>query len=393
MSYEYDDDLNNENWNDEIVEDLKALDYQSIVVYSRDWTIETIFNQIRQGNIDLDPKFQRRNAWNEEKRSRLIESLVLGLPVPEIVLAEHPTKRKSFIVIDGKQRLLTIAGFLDPENIAYWKTGKLSTLTQYKDLNGKTYKDISTDPHYSDVKREFDNADIRCTVISNYKDTDILYDIFYRLNTGSVPLSTQELRQVLNKGKFAEYLIEITESLQPIHTIMGLKGPDTRLRDIEIILRYISIYLYGEVYRGNLKTFLDDTMAVTTTNWETINTDIYDIYDHFNLGIKRLIDVFGERKVGRKYINGKFESRFNKALFEVQVYYFSKLTNEDIMSNESKDALVKNFEELCQNYLFRQSIESSTKNMTQYYNRFQLYRDYINSTLNKQLEEIPVPKE
>src|SRR5262245_43129578 len=94
------------DWNDEIAQDLKPEDLSGLVVYSRDWTIETINNQIAQDNIDLNPKFQRRNAWNDDRRSKLVESLIAGLPVPEIVLAENPLKPKSFIVIDGKQRLL-----------------------------------------------------------------------------------------------------------------------------------------------------------------------------------------------------------------------------------------------------------------------------------------------
>jgi hypothetical protein len=85
------------------------------VVYSRDWTVGTILAQIEQGNIDLNPNFQRRNAWNDEKRSRLIESLIIGVPIPEIVLAEDRERRKSFIVIDGKQRLLSILGYVHPE--------------------------------------------------------------------------------------------------------------------------------------------------------------------------------------------------------------------------------------------------------------------------------------
>ncbi len=111
-----------EDWNKEIIEDikLKTKDVTDLVVYSRDWTVETIENQIKKGNINLNPKFQRRNAWNDERRSKLIESLIIGIPVPEIVLAEDVTKKKSFIIIDGKQRLLTIAGFMN-HSIKYWE--------------------------------------------------------------------------------------------------------------------------------------------------------------------------------------------------------------------------------------------------------------------------------
>ena len=76
--------------NIEIGEDTEISKDTEIVVYSRDWTFETVFNQIKQGNIELEPKFQRRNAWKDDKKSKLIESFILNLPVPEIVLAEHP---------------------------------------------------------------------------------------------------------------------------------------------------------------------------------------------------------------------------------------------------------------------------------------------------------------
>ena len=180
-------------------EDIQAVDVSDVVVYARDWTIETIFNQINIGNIDLNPKFQRRNAWNDDKRSKLIESIIMGYPVPEIVLAENPNKKRSFIVIDGKQRLLTLAGFIDNNKYKYWDRPVLKGLKVLKELNKLKYVDLD-----EKSKREFDNSSLRCTVITNFKDIQILYDIFYRLNSGSESLSTQELRQALNKGEFAD---------------------------------------------------------------------------------------------------------------------------------------------------------------------------------------------
>lgn len=105
--------------NEEVYQELDDIgqtnEKANLIVFSRDWTVATILNQIEQGNIDLNPGFQRRNAWNDKKRSKLIESIMIGYPIPEIVLAEDKNKRNSFIVIDGKQRLLTIAGFKNPE--------------------------------------------------------------------------------------------------------------------------------------------------------------------------------------------------------------------------------------------------------------------------------------
>ncbi|MBA4211225.1 MAG: hypothetical protein C0454_16995, partial [Parvibaculum sp.] len=237
-----------EGWNDDIAEDLSPGDFRDLVVFSRDWTVETVVSQIRKGNIDVEPDFQRRNAWNDGKRSLLIESLILGIPVPEIVLATAPDNPKSFIVIDGKQRLLAILGFIDPDFAASWDKPRLQGLQVRVDLNGKTYEAISKDD--LDDGRLL-NADVRCAVISNYAADDVLYHIFYRLNTGSVPLSTQELRQSLNKGPFSKLLAQTTDHVRPIHEVLRLSSPDKRLRDAEILLRFIAFHIYGDRYRGN----------------------------------------------------------------------------------------------------------------------------------------------
>ncbi|ELY5873889.1 DUF262 domain-containing protein, partial [Cronobacter sakazakii] len=90
----------------------KQISFKESVVMNADWTIETIDSQIKKGNIDLQPNFQRRGAWDDTRKSRLIESIIVGMPVPNIVLAEQKAHRGRFIVIDGKQRLITINEFL-----------------------------------------------------------------------------------------------------------------------------------------------------------------------------------------------------------------------------------------------------------------------------------------
>src|SRR5437763_16553657 len=127
-----------EIWNREDALDLvrpQRLDAYNVVVAARDWTVDTIVQQVKEGNIDLDPAFQRRNAWRDDRRSRLIESFILGFPVPQIVLAENPRQRRSYIVIDGKQRLLTIAGLYLAEYRDYWTHARLDGLNVLRGLN------------------------------------------------------------------------------------------------------------------------------------------------------------------------------------------------------------------------------------------------------------------
>lgn len=380
---------NETNWNEELEEEVSVREPRSLVVFSRDWTVETIVRQIDRGNIELNPKFQRRNAWNDEKRSKLIESLLIGVPVPEIVLAEDREKKGSFIVIDGKQRLLSVAGYTNSDKFQFWDSPKLRSLKTLKDLNGKGFDELTEDGKESDIQRELLNADIRCTIISNYADVGVLYDIFYRLNAASVPLSSQELRQVLNRGPFADFIIESTNTIIPLHRVLRLDGPDARLRDAEILLRFIAFTLYGKEYDGNLMPFLDAAMAKINKNWDTISRDIETIFNDFNTATNIMLDIFPQNKVGRKFNLTGWESRFNRALYEVQVYYFARCKDTDIASK--KDNIVSAFEELCsKNSDFRSSIETSTKNIDRYFTRFSLFQSMINATLGISINDIPV---
>lgn len=380
----YVDDL---TWNDEIIEDISTEGESDLIVYSRDWTIATILNQIEQENIDLNPKFQRRNAWNDSRRSKLIESLIAGLPVPEIVLAEDPNKKKAFIVIDGKQRLLTVAGFVDP-TISYWSRARLKDLRLRNDLNKKTYQQLKDDTGLVDEYREFMNADVRCTIISNFKSDDALYDIFYRLNTGSVPLSTQELRQVLNKGAFADFLVQVTNTPQPIHSVLGLAGPDTRLKDVEIVLRFIAIVLFGDQYKGNLKKFLDEAMKSVTNNWSNARSEVEQVYDDLNKAIENLRKVLGTNLIGRKFVDGAWESRFNRVLFEVEAFYFRLIPTSKVAGGKQK--FITGLQRLFDDSEFRASVEATTKTNDRYELRFKRFQTLVNRSFGTAINEIPI---
>jgi len=383
-----------EAWEEELDEDTQSnlQELANITVTSRDWTVETIVSQITKGNIDLNPKFQRRNAWDDTRRSRLIESLIIGMPVPEIVLAENPSEKGAFIVIDGKQRLTSIVGFINLEENSqqYWEKPKLKGLKTRKDLNGITFSELNKKSKYSGELNRFNNHDIRCTIITGLKSQDVLYDIFYRLNTSSVPLSTQELRQVLNKGLFADYLVKITSTKQPLHEVIGVLGPDNRLKDVELILRFIAFYLFGKKYKSNLRKFLDDTMKEINSQWDKYESKVTDIYTKFNATIHLLKSVFEQENIGRKFTDGKWDKNFNRVLFEVEVYYFMHLLNKRINKGE-KEKFIEEFKKLCgQDSEFRRSIEASTKDIGQYNIRYRKFSTIINKAFKTHIDDIPV---
>lgn len=373
--------------NQEIINDITLTLSENIKTYSRDWTVETIYNQITQGNIELNPKFQRRNAWNDEKRSRLIESLILKLPVPEVVLAESHEEKNKFVVLDGKQRLLTIAGFIDHQKFKYWDKPILRDLKLRPDLNNFSIELLSQEIN-RDSYRAFQNSDIRCTVVFNQSSDDILYEIFYRLNAGAVPLSMQELRQSLRKGGFSDFLLECTEVIGPLHQVLGLIQPDKRLIDAEIVLKYIANRIGLLKYGGNLKRFLDDTMVLLNKNWNDQQPYVGGLFKQFDNGIKYLTTIFGVDNVGKYY----GENRFIKNLFDVEVYYFSQLEEGDF-TDETKGNFTTAFQQLClPGSEFRRSLSAATNTKNNFFTRFEFFRRIVNSAFNKNFETIPIPE-
>ena len=161
---------------------------------------------------------------------------------------------------------------------------------------------MENDSAYVDELPSVLNADVRCTVVSNYRSWDVLYNIFYRLNTGSVPLSSQELRQVLNKGPFADYLMEITSEPQPIHRVLKRNGPDPRLRDAELILRFMVFVMFSKEYKGNLRRFLDEKMGHITEHWDEYRERVKQVYSDFNRAIEKLEQILEGDKTLVVYI-------------------------------------------------------------------------------------------
>jgi antitoxin component HigA of HigAB toxin-antitoxin module len=376
-----------ESWNAEDADDLERPenpgDY-NISVAARDWTVATMVEQVRQGNIDLDPAFQRRNAWRDQRRSRLIESFILGFPVPQIVLAENPNQRRSYIVIDGKQRLMTIAGLYLPDYRNYWTQPKFSGLNVLKELNRIHIDAFLHEPSYTAERRQLENADIRTTVIAGFQNEGVLYDIFYRINTGSVPLSSQELRQVLNRGNFAKYLLELTSVPNALWQILNISEPDPRLRDVELLLRLVAWRRFSRKYIGNMKPFLDDTMKFLNKTWASEQESTEKLVSELMQGVEALNSVFGD-KVGRKFKDGRFETSLNRALFEVQAYYFSFPPIRETAQQDSL-RLIEAFKELSEDKEFQTSIEVTTKSIDHYRTRFGRFREMLHNVLGVQPE-------
>lgn len=344
-------------------------------------------SQINKGNIELNPIFQRRDAWTIQRKSAFIESLVLGLPVPQIVLAERRDARGRYIVIDGKQRLLSLRQFVATDGDDVFESYALRGLSVRADLNGVTYEALSHEGRWRREMSGFENQTIRTIVIKNWQDERILYQIFLRLNTGSVPLSPQELRQALHPGPFVQYVDETSSQSPALRFILGNSAPDFRMRDAEILVRYYAFRFFANEYGGNLKKFLDDACENLNASWNVREEEIRQKYEDFEEAVFAISEVFAEDSF-RKWKDGRFERLFNRAIFDVMAFYFSlPEVNRRIAGNEQ--AIKQAFIDLSRsNPEFVDSLETTTKSIRATHVRFERWAEALGGVLNIQL---PVP--
>ncbi len=291
------------------------------VVTATDWTTDTIIQQLARGNIQLDPKFQRRDAWAKgPKKSRFLESIFLGLPIPQIVLAEQKNERGSFLVIDGKQRLLALRQFAAIPRDGF-EPLVLNDLELRSDLNGQTLESLHRNPAFARDIRAFENEPIRTVIVRSWPSEEFLYRVFLRLNSNTVPLSPQELRQALHPGPFVEFADQFSVDSEMVRLALRVTEPDFRMRDVELVVRFFAFDQFLADYAGNLKKFLDDTCKRLNARWADQQHQLREVAGTLDAAIAATFAVFDEFSF-RRWNGRRFESYFNRAVFDVMTYFF-----------------------------------------------------------------------
>jgi hypothetical protein len=378
---------------DEDEEPVAKNDITKAVVTGTDWTTETILSQLRRGNIQLNPRFQRRDAWDVVRKSRFIESLLLGLPIPQLVLAEQKDRRGAFLVLDGKQRLLALRQFAvgslaSDDSDAAFSQLRLRGLDVREELEGTSLATLEQDGSLADDLNAFLNQTIRTVVVRSWPDEAFLNLVFLRLNTGSVSLSPQELRQALHPGQFTDFLDEYSADSLSVRRALRSDEPDFRMRDIEILLRFFAFHDYLSAYHGNLKEFLDTVTGELNASWAASEQAVRRTAALCDSAIDTTFAVFEENAFYRWELS-KYERRFNRAVFDVMTYYFAQ---QDVaaISSERKEAVTAAFRNLCDHDAeFRQSIQATTKSITATHTRLYKWGMALSDAL---LRPVSVPE-
>lgn len=295
-------------------------DIRRSVVFTLDWSVGSLLDQLRGGHIDLQPQYQRRDAWTVPRKSRLIESLILGLPVPQLVLAEMRDKKGSFLVLDGKQRLTALLQFAGGMPTSRANSFRLTDLPVLSELNGVGFDAMRDNVSQSNHLAALLNQPVRTVILRGWQSDELLHLVFHRLNSNVVPLSPQELRQALIRGPFLPFLNDVSAESATLQKLLKLTGPDFRMRDSELLLRLLAFSLFAKSYRGDLRRFLDEAAASLNKDWDaqkdTVEKLIADIYSRVDLWAGALE---GHQRVGRRYRDGVLESRINRAVLDAQV--------------------------------------------------------------------------
>lgn len=245
-----------------------------------DFNVLTISSFIESGAVKI-PGFQRNYVWDIRRASKLIESLILGLPVPQVFLYE--AGRNDFLVIDGQQRLLTIYFFVKQRFPRRATRGELRSLlagevtipeevlhddTYFENFNlrlpdiGDGVRNKFARLNYStlgDYRTQFDLRTIRNIIVKQIRPSDddsSIYEMFHRLNSGGVNLAAQEIRSSLYYSPFMEMLVEVNND-PDWRTIVGLSTPDLNLRDVEVLLRALAMARNSDEYRSSMAKFLN----------------------------------------------------------------------------------------------------------------------------------------
>lgn len=312
-------------------------DPASISLSSKVVALDTVLRRIRNSTIKLAPNFQRNFVWDVKRKSLLVESMMLRIPLPMFYVSED--KDGKWEVVDGLQRLTTIKDFILGEDDD-GKGFKLKGLEFWGgSFDGKDFYTIDQKLNAARVVNNIMEAELSFTIINPDTPEKVKRNIFKRINTGGMRLSSQEIRHALYQGEASELLIEMVNSPAYLK-VVGKTVKDDRMAGRELALRFVSFYMRKRAdYKSDMDDFLADTMRYINKECVVNVRFPYDkalLIAAFERALLRSHSLFGEHVFRRSHDNGR-KTPVNKSLFEVWTVLLarvSRLTFSNIISNK-----------------------------------------------------------
>jgi len=349
---------------------------RKVIWQPKDFSTKQLYEMWKEGELNIQPEFQRFKVWDDRKESRLIESAFLEVPIPPIYLVEERDGKYS--VIDGQQRLWSFFDFFDG-NLT------LRGLLVLSELNGKKFAELS-----KELKSSLWRFTPHTIIIKKESHPDIKFEIFERFNTGAVRLNDQELRNCIYRGEYNILLKELSEN-RDFQFLLGLEKPHKRMVDRELILRFFAFWHNTYLrYEPPMKSFLNKEM-------DTFKDLREDEKEKLRKLFKKCVEltkvVFGENSF-KRFIpgsetdpNGIWErKKVNKALFDVVMYGFTDYEKHQIVPKS--DAIREELLWLMtHDQEFIDSITLSTNDKTRVLTRFEKWLRNLREVVGYPLRE------
>jgi hypothetical protein len=364
-----------EESDDEIIIDQPQ--ERKIIWQPKDFTLRELFTMKMERDLDLQPAYQRNFVFDNKKASRLIESILMDVPIPVIYIAEESNNK--FSVIDGQQRLTSFLSYIEgklPDGSEF----KLSGLKILRELNKKKFDDL--DPS---LQTKIKTTALHTIIIKKESNEDIKFEIFERLNTGSIKLNEDEIRNSVYRGKYIALLKELADD-EWFHLLVKKDNFKKRLIYRGMILRFLALsertYLN---YKPSIKQFCNKELRENRNLSE-------EKQEEYRLRFKKSVElckiVFGENAF-KRYIPGNSEdpngkwvsSRINMALFDIEMCGFALYEKNQVVSHadEIREGLLSL---LSTNEDFIRSIEIQTSDKEQVTKRFSIWLSFLDSVVS-----------
>lgn len=287
-----------------------------IRIETNSMTIDLLVKRIRADEIDLFPEFQREGGlWKAREQSRLIESFLIRIPIPAFYM--DATNEEKWLVVDGLQRLTALKRFVIEETLV------LEKLEFWKQFEGSKFSNLPRG-----MQRRIEEAQVPVYLIQPGTPPEVKFNIFKRINTGGLPLSSQEIRHALNQGPAAKMLRELalTKEFRQA-TSGGIR--DRRMTDRECALRFLAFVMtsYDQYRLQDLDGFLHRQMQVLN---RMSAADREKLRRRFVRAMGVSYELFGKDAFRKRYRATDSRKPINKALFEAWSVNLDALSDEDV---------------------------------------------------------------
>jgi hypothetical protein len=364
---------------DDIIEDDVNLDIEvgqrKIIWQAKDFSIREFLTMKNDGELVLQPTYQRNFVATDLIASKLIESILLDVPIPVVYLAEE--QDGSYSVIDGQQRLTSFLSFLAgkfPDNRPF----KLSGLKVLPEINRRFFIDLD-----SELQKKIRSTTIHSIIIKKESNPDIKFEIFERLNTGSTKLNEDEIRNTVYRGKYIDLLAELSEN-QGFHVLVKKDNFKKRMIYRGMILRFFALSEKSYLnYKSSMKQFSNKELR---DNKDLSTSKEKEYRNRFEHCLDLVKVVFGEMAF-RRYMPGENgdvgkwgESQINMALYDLQMVGFVNYTKNDVLA---KADLIREglLDLMINNQQFRELLIWQTSDTDKLKKRFRIYMDMLETII------------